>query len=1092
MRNLRLQTITPKTENIALNDLIVATFYQNIKDGKNLEAKTFRAKIIKKNQYTFEFQEHNKQFETFFGLTLGDFADHCGHKLIFWKSAKISRRLCRVASIEPIVTITETNVIVPAAFQNVISRNLVISDLPRLTLVQCPNFLKQQIETKFPEKNILFWLSQRIKRDVSKSEIEDCLNFRDERKFYRRFGVGFQVFTRNDNHFDRRHRSAIIKHHKSLFEKFLNLEYVGEWSNNTNISLDNLFRINPENDEKLRCKHSYCQFSTLNATKWREHEKSCTNETKYYYKQTKMVNKKMLARQFLIEQNLLDPNYHNRYFLTGDIETFGSKDNARVISERTCTVSEQKIVSIAFHMNFGDKTTSCFKRKSFSKKDHDDFYSEICNYFRHAGEIYRKSLPNQIHESITILSNKINEYQQKIKAVGTTDEAILSLKEDIPSVKERGQMESGLKYLNSYLKLKIYGFNSEKFDWPIILPGLLSVLNLEPDKIKAIKRGTGLMTVDLSIDGYDFGLRDGRNFLSGGSLSQFGETFGSKTSKGTFCYEFFETIEQAENCTAWPEYRHFNSSLSYPRNDLKERVQTAFDLYRENVAEVCLKDFLDVMSISVDSTFYNDKTDQLPNLENVDIQPNSLDPVLFIEGYLLYNELYDLGIIGNMMDFLCQYNKDDVEILSDAMSKYVDLFISNLETNPLDFISLPGMAEAIMWSKFDNSKGGAYSLERAEVAQTIREELMGGTVNILNSRHAEINVPLSEQKYSPEVYSVPNGAPITEVISYDFNNLYGHAMRMPMPIGPGILYDKVGDYFTWDPLMDPKKHKFSFESIEWLNFMENKFLSSDGTRHVIQHAMNTGEKEFVENFTDPLTNLKKTRTYIPDGYSFIQGEHHFFEYDGCYFHKCIHNCHISRKSRANKSRDDGPRDEFYKKMGHLHKISSCDWLKLKSRNPSFKNFTSVFFNRKRIEENEIMEKVKSGEFFGLLKLDLRSSPSTIAHFMKIGFPCIFRHLEIENSMLHPQYQEIMAERKRPDCNRVLTQTFHADQILITSDTALFYHRMGVELKNLTRAIEFEKGLPFANFVNDITNQRKKATEMGNKALQDIFKLVLNR
>ena len=42
------------------------------------------------------------------------------------------------------------------------------------------------------------------------------------------------------------------------------------------------------------------------------------------------------------------------------------------------------------------------------------------------------------------------------------------------------------------------------------------------------------------------------------------------------------------------------------------------------------------------------------------------------------------------------------------------------------------------------------------------------------------------------------------------------------------------------------------------------------------------------------------------------------------------------------------------------------------------------------------------------------------------------------------------------------------------------------------AVEFEKAFPFAKFVNEITNERKKATREGNKALQDIFKLVMNR
>ena len=491
MRNLRLHTITPKSDNIALNDLIVATFYQYIKNGKNMEAKTFRAKIMKNNQRTSEFQKHLDQFELFFGSTLGEFADHCGHKIIFWRSGKVSRRLCHLACIDPIVRIKQTDVIVPAAFQNSISRDFKISDLPRLTLVQCADFLKKQVETKFPEESILFWLEQRLNRPIDTSEIENCLNFRSERQFYQKFGIGFQVFTRNDENYETQHRSILTKHHKSLFTDFLNLEFMGEWGGRTNISLDDVFRIHPENDEKLRCKFSYCQYSTYNVTKFREHEQGCTNETEYNYRQRKMINKRAHARQYLIDQNLLDPDYHNTSFMTGDLESFGTKDNARAISERTCLLSEQKIVSIAFHMNFGDKTTTCFKRASFSKADHDKFYAEISNFIRHAGQVYRQSIPKKIHESIDSLTKKIKDYKRRIKSYGEVTEAFLASRTDIPSVRERSKMESGLNYLTSFLKFRIYGFNSEKFDWPIILPGLLTALQLDTDKISAIKRGTG-------------------------------------------------------------------------------------------------------------------------------------------------------------------------------------------------------------------------------------------------------------------------------------------------------------------------------------------------------------------------------------------------------------------------------------------------------------------------------------------------------------------------------------------------------------------------------------------------------------------------
>ena len=314
---------------------------------------------------------------------------------------------------------------------------------------------------------------------------------------------------------------------------------------------------------------------------------------------------------------------------------------------------------------------------------------------------------------------------------------------------------------------------------------------------------------------------------------------------------------------------------------------------------------------------------------------------------------------------------------------------------------------------------------------------------------------------------------------------------MPMPVGPGILYEKIGRYFKWDPLMNCKKHKFSYEAIEWLNKMEFDLRNPDGSRNVIHHAMNKGEREFKFHQTEDDGTLK-VRVFRPDGYAFINNTHHIFEYDGCYNHQCIHNCSTSRKSRRNKSRDDTLRNNFYQSFAILHTMQSCEWRRNRGKY-KFPINTSAFFNQKRITEEQILCKVKKGKFFGLVKLDLKSPQTVIDKFMKLGFPLIFRHLHITPDMVHPVYKQKMAEQGRKfDQNAVLSQTFHADQILITTEMAIFYHKQGVELSNLTMALEYEKDRPLAKFVNQVTDERKKATRMKNKPLQNIFKLVMNR
>ena len=327
---------------------------------------------------------------------------------------------------------------------------------------------------------------------------------------------------------------------------------------------------------------------------------------------------------------------------------------------------------------------------------------------------------------------------------------------------------------------------------------------------------------------------------------------------------------------------------------------------------------------------------------------------------------------------------------------------------------------------------------------------------------------------------------------YNIFNLIRHAMRMPMPVGPGILYEKKNNYFTWEPLMNPSKKKFSLDAIQWLNKMEYELRNPDGSRNVIHHAMNSGEREFKDIQRCERTNKNVFKIFRPDGYAYIDETHHFFEYDGCYDHQCIHNCLVSKRSTRNKNRDDKRRNEFYRGLGILHTITSCQWHKDR-KHLEFPIQTSVFFNQNRITAEKILGKVKTKQFFGLVKLDLKSSQSVIDKFMKLNFPPIICHLNIDPEMIHEDYKEAMTKQGRSyEDISVLSQRFHANQVLITTDMAVFYHDLGMELSNLTMAVEFEQDTPFADFVNEITSERKKATRSNNKPLQDIFKLVMNR
>ena len=107
------------------------------------------------------------------------------------------------------------------------------------------------------------------------------------------------------------------------------------------------------------------------------------------------------------------------------------------------------------------------------------------------------------------------------------------------------------------------------------------------------------MSVDLNLDGQFFTWLDCRNYLAGGSLAQFGRLFGGDVVKGTFCYEYFQTFEQAKACTSWPNFEFFNSSLKYPRLDIIDSFYEAFEFIKTKM-NMKVPEFLNLMSIPGD------------------------------------------------------------------------------------------------------------------------------------------------------------------------------------------------------------------------------------------------------------------------------------------------------------------------------------------------------------------------------------------------------------------------------------------------------------------------------------------------------------
>ena len=1096
MRNLKLDPLL-KDDEPKIKRLYIGLFYQYYRKKKSYLRPKSLIKLMNKvpkgkNLSNYDQFIFDKNLDYFMGSTLQDLANFTGNKLVFYAGASRSSNVTvKVCTVEPDCATREIHFLVPALYRSRINSNFLINKLPNLTLVQNQVALRNLVGENNPQLSLTEWIADKSGKTLEEVEnlfeanFGDRIDFQNERKFVRIFGFGFQISYQNvhDERDSNQHRRIIIPK-TSYANEYLNLEFIGKWPNRTFICKSDIFRLT-SSVQVYSCPNPGCKFKpTHNSHNVQKHMLSCTTTTKINYRQEKMTADNDI-REYLIKHNFLEKEYQNIHFATYDLESFASKENSRVISDKSKVLSEQKIVTAAFSSTFG--SDKCIKRNSLSQSDHDLFHEAIASHLETLANEYRKTIPEKILNGISSIQSILSADRKKSD---TNNEHGVQIESRL-NVYNRAMLTRGLYYLKKITTLKIYGYNSENYDMPLLLPGLLSALDLDSKGIQVVKRGTGLMKAAFDIDCKLICFLDGMNYFAGGSLEQVAKKFGATVSKGIFPYEHFETISAARLATQWPKYEFFRSSL-LKRNikNIHERMHLAFDMAKTDLS-MTVDQFLNQMSIP--SSVYSLSPDPYSMPDQIDYESTNLsfviDPVTYIENMVSFNELLELGVIGNMYDYLGHYNILDCIVLKETLQSYVNLFIQNLSVNPLDFYTLPGMAERIMWSKFDDTVGSPFSLNDKEFNELIHEQNKGGSV-IVAHRHVEVNVPIEKRQYHESVYTTPNGQTITDVESHDMNNLYGKGVAMKMPVGRGIEYRLENGKLVWKPLHSGDR--YSREALSWLNYMQSKFLKEDGSRHVIRHAMNHGETVlFDESSGDKL----RSKMFKPDGYLKIEDEEYFFEYDGCHFHECPHNCPTYLRAKHDSQfepRSVTERNEFYESRGQLLTITSCEWNRIRSTVGPFKNYTSVFFNRKNVRENEIFEKIKSGDFFGLVLCDVRSPEAVKEKFSKFNFPPVFCHLPVEESMIHPDYLTILKDRKTQfPLDRVLTLTYEAKNLLLTTETAKFYMELGLELSNITKAYEYEEAYPLAHFVKEVTEQRKAATRSGNKALQDVFKLVMN-
>ena len=627
-----------------------------------------------------------------------------------------------------------------------------------------------------------------LETEFGKSTIS--LRGNEEKKFFDCFKFGFE-FYRWKGLKKAQEKVQLERLYKSKYDDYICVVLKTDMSFDEDIVIrptDRMRILNRQSFVLYRCENTNCGYNTTHKSHFDRHVVSCTKESKI---QAKQVNyKNQTPREWLIEQGLLKQGDHMKHIICYDIETIMVPKSLKK-GEKSEIYSSHVIAMVSVSKNFGAEPRSVtIRRDSFTEDD-------------------SRRLMRQFKETIDLFQKeKLTECTQKeiFEAYNTVKQR---LGDPNNKPEEKAALWNAKDYLNNLLATYVFGYNSQKYDMPIVFAGVLQVYLDAGYECSTIKTGAGIMRATFTKNSHQVIFGDVMRFTAGGSLDQFNSTWIPKTQKhevkGTFPYELFHDIDSIKACKEWPRVPHFKSSLNLNKSVVKDPLQAVLKASK----------IIDEIDDSNKRTYFQTRFayqlalgkyfDGLPNYdwpipfssmklkENVRAHEFPLDPVLYVNNWILYQQeffskqpsrlfcpsqtqgQFTQQSVNNLWDFYSLYCQIDSKLLSDAFTAYIESFITLHDVNPLENYSLPMMASQIVWKEYDNEKNAPYSIgpEHTYVSQFIRDNIIGG-ISTVYHRHVEVG---AEARFDSCVHETPNGKPVKKIEVFDFNSKFHYRIE---------------------------------------------------------------------------------------------------------------------------------------------------------------------------------------------------------------------------------------------------------------------------------------------------------------------------
>ena len=196
---------------------------------------------------------------------------------------------------------------------------------------------------------------------------------------------------------------------------------------------------------------------------------------------------------------------------------------------------------------------------------------------------------------------------------------------------------------------------------------------------------------------------------------------------------------------------------------------------------------------------------------------------------------------------------------------------------------------------------------------------------------------------------------------------------------------------------------------------------------------------------------------------------------------------------AEKTREDWEEKKAYlESIGHLVVIWGCHWKRLLAEMTEYPETKLGRVLQQNETEDDVIAAIKADEVFGFVVADVITDDDVIQKWEKDGFlfpPCI-QHMQLGMEHLSPfmaqQYQNANKEPKS-----TVVQSYNAKQVLLMTEMVKLYLEQGIQVKNISKVMQYQPGKALAPFVEKVTSMRIAAKEEKDEPKGTTAKLMGN-